>query len=73
MNTLLYSILLLRYGVTYIDCIKNSGDTVIYGYNKSTKHYSFWKVVNKCNVKLLEECESKYKAIFSYRILSKGI
>lgn len=74
MKTLIYSILLRQYGVTYLDTIISmDGKVIIYGYNKVTHQYSFWRVVDLCTLHLIEICESKHKAIFSYRILNKGI
>ena len=74
MKTLIYSILLSQYGITYLDTITGmDGEVVIYGFNKVTHQYSFWRVVGLCKLHLVEICESKHKAIFSYRILNKGI
>ena len=74
MRVLIYSILLSQYGVTYLDCIKGTDERkIIYGYNKATKQYSFWKVSSLYKISLIEICESKCRAVFAYKILSKGI
>lgn len=74
MKILVYSLLLKQYGVSYIDKVKTAdGRKIIYGYNKSTEQYSFWSVNGLFRISLLEICPSKYKALFQYRILSKGV
>lgn len=73
MFRILYSAMLCKLGITYLGKVRKDGDdTVIYGYNKSTKQYSFWRVTKDLKLYLIEICCSKVKAIFSYRILNKG-
>lgn len=74
MRILLYSMLLNQYGITYLDCITNSeGNLIVYGYNKSTQQYSFWTVIGLFKLRLMEVCESRTKAMFQYKILSRGV
>lgn len=74
MNVLIYSIVLSRYGVIYLDTIKGAdGSKIIYGYSKSANQYSFWKVNGYFSLSLLEICNSRSKAVFSYKVLSKGM
>lgn len=74
MKILFYTFMLHQYGITYLDSVKNSeGKKIIYGYNKATRQYSFWTVVDGIKVKLIEVCESRAKAVFSYSILQKGV
>lgn len=74
MRILLYSYLLHQYGITYLSSVvSNEGSKVIYGYNKATQQYSFWRVVGLYKIRLIEICESKTKALFQYNILSRGV
>lgn len=73
MKGLIYFIFLLQYDITYIDNFKNiDGDTIVYGYNKVTGQYSFWKVRDSFSLDLIETVDSRTRAEFSYFILYRG-
>lgn len=74
MYRFIYSFMLSKYGVIYLGTVrKDISSKVIYGYNKLTDQYSFWRVSSNFKLYLLEVCCSKSKALFSYRILNKGV
>lgn len=74
MRTILYTLLLRQYGVTYLDCLsRGNGVSTIYGYNKITNQYSFWNIASDLKLRLVEISESRSRALFSYKVLSRGI
>lgn len=73
MKGLIYSIFLLQYGITYIDNFKGvDGGTIVYGYNKATGQYSFWRVRGSFDLDLIETVDSRMRAEFSYSVLYRG-
>lgn len=69
---MLYLVLLLRYGVSYIGKFKSlHNKLIVYGYKKSTGAYFFWEVKNGM-LKLLNIESSKLQAEFVYKTLLKG-
>ena len=73
MKGLMYSIFLMKYGITYIDnFIGINGSKIVYGYNKSTGEYSFWRVCSSFDLELIEIVSSRIRALFSYSVLHRG-
>lgn len=70
MREFLYYLRLKKYGIIYLGFIRDRD--IVYGYNKSTRKYLFWQIVDSRKLKLMEVC-SKSRAIFIYQVLGKGI